>query len=168
MWRYIYNQVKEKYGDLVELIEENNDLFEYYQKPSKKPIQFRVFPDLTNLIDTYKSDKKSALARLHVQRRHIMSDMLEQKFGYLINVFVIHRTFGVPPVWSTDSDIYLIRSYPDNPFDQKDYEKRFGIDALQYLHKLELLRENDDHYIGYGIIKTRSVLESFYTPRLDQ
>lgn len=166
-WRYILKQAAKKYGDDLEVFIENQDMYSYYDNISYHPIQAHVFPDMTNVLSTYTNKQIAELSQLHVRRRHLQADKMQEagtgKFGLQINIQVIHRLHGIPPIWH-DYDWLIVKSEPDNPFDVTQITNKIGVFGLSQLSIIEKLRDQDPKYLGYGVIKTKSKLGISYNP----
>lgn len=132
-------------------------------------IQINVFPDITNIIGQYKASDRSLLARAWVQRRHLMHDRLRDRnrdFGLRVDILVMHRLHGVPPPFNTDFDWLMVKSSPDNEYDQNVIQNRFGSQAIHYLYSLEQKREESNYFKGFGLVRTRTKTKPFYNPMI--
>lgn len=168
-WRYMFKKFKQVYPNIT-LNVENQDMFKYFENINDSTAQFHVFPDTTNLIDTYTSKERNELKRLWTIRRHTMYQKIKNRekepsrFGILVNVLCMHRLHGVPPPFNTDFDWLLVKSLPDNEYDANIIKHRFGKEAIQFLSHINQQRQTNKSYLGYGIIKTAYSISAFHTP----
>lgn len=163
--RGIAKEIREVYPGAPIFVESTNpyQFFENMRK-SEESVQIHIYTDITNVFDQYTKKERSDLADMWTKRRHIMYETTNNPFGLLVTIMIMHRLYGTPPPFNGEYDWTCVKSRPDNQFDQQDIAYRFGIGALKYLKLLERAREVNDYYIGYGLIKTKSIESVFYTP----
>lgn len=164
-WRHYLNKITEFYDIYPSIHVEKDDLFSAYKAIDDNPIQIIVVPDMTNLVDRYKASERSDLIQLHVKRRHLkMEAMKPNKKGLILMVFGIHRLHGLAPAWSTNYNQLNWRSLPTNQYDLDVFRTEFGNNAVWYMDQIERLRQKDNFYIGFSLMKTKTQRKICYNP----
>ena len=80
--------------------------------------------------------------------RHRVHALTKRRNGLVINIFTLHRYFGIKIELRTEHDLLLFRSAPDNPYDRSSIKRFLGEYYTDELCKIIEERDRDLSKMG--------------------
>jgi len=80
--------------------------------------------------------------------RHIVAGRTHRRNGLVINIFTLHRYFGIKIELRTEHDLLLFKSAPTNPYDYSTIKRFLGPYYINELAKIQRERQTDISKMG--------------------